>query len=255
MKRKLRIAVFSLLLLINISMFAQVKKLISEISSLNTKEIMTFRYNNKNQLIYFDEKGIVTYREFTLKYDKVNGQLSECVINQDRGELILNIKYYYDNTEYIREEVKSSGKKLQGKTTETNNIYLDDKRRLTKTTFDDGKLWEEFKYDDNNNVVAYTIHSTLGDSDSFTTYKFNDKNSVFSDIESLPTWFWALHLNNMKWIDGFVGRNMPVEYTTEDPRYGVETIEITYDYDNDGYPVKQYYDGVLVKEFRYKLAK
>lgn len=255
MKKTIRITIFSLLLLINFSMSAQVKKLISEINSVGTKETITFKYNNKNQLIYFDEKGVVTYREFTLKYDKINGQLTECIIHEDKGELISSTKYDYSNPNYIREEIKTSGKKVQNKTTDYNDIHIDDKNRLTKTIFSDEKLWEEFVYDENDNIITYTIHAASGNSNTSTTYKFNTQNGVFLNINNLPIWLLALHLNNMKWAEGITGKNTPVEFTGDDPIYGTETTEVSYVYDEDGYPVRQYYDGKLVREFSYKQIK
>lgn len=255
MKRTIRVAIISLLLLISFPMYAQVKKLVSVINSNGTKETISFKYNKKSQVVYLDEKGLVTYREFTFKYDKATGQLTECTINEDRGELIQDIKYDYSNPGYINEEIRSRGKMRHTKTIETNKIYVDDKGLLTKTTFDDGKLWEEFSYDNNSNIITYTIHSAKGKNNTQTTYKYNTQNAVFLNIENLPVWFLALHLNNMKWIEGLIGKNMPIELTTDDPKYGIETIEVTYDYDTDGYPVKQYYDGTLVKEITYKQIK
>lgn len=252
MKRTIRITIFSLLLLINVPTYSQVKKLISAINSIGTKETISFKYNNKNQLVYFDEKGLVTYREFTLKYDKTNGRLTECTINEDKGELIQNIKYNYSNPDYIKEEVKTSGKKIQNKTIDFNNIYVDSKARLKKTTFIDGQLWEEFDYDSQNNILTYTKHSANGKSNSQNVYKFNSKNAVFLNIDNFPQWLLALHINNMRWVEGIIGENMPIEFTADDPRYGINTTEATYEYDREGYPVKQYYDGELVKEFIYR---
>jgi hypothetical protein len=205
-------------------------------------------------LIYFDEKGVVTYREFTLKYDKAGSQLTECLMNRDKGEMIINSKYIYGNGGYILEEAKSSGRQLR-KTTDYNKIYADNSGRLTKTTFEDGKLWEEFYYDGNNNLSRYLTHSASGKNDITIDYAFDTRKSVFSGMENLPFWFWALHMNSMRWCSDFIGDNNAVENTTVDSRFGTETTKITYEYDSDGYPVKQYYDGELVKEFKYQPAK
>ncbi len=253
MKRLLLLTLCSIFLIISAD--AQIKKLLTTVNSIKTKEVIELKYNSQNQLIYFDEKGTVTYREFSLKYDKASNQLSECTINNDKGELVLNSKYTYGTAGYITEEVKSSGKKLQGKSTEQNKIYIDSKGRLTKTAFDDGKLWEEFEYDKNNNITKYTLHSAFGDSDIVTTHKYNKDKSVFANIENLPAWFWALHMNNVKWCGDFVGKNNPNEAVSVDPRFGTDTVEITYQYDADGYPVKQLYNGKVVKEFTYKIIK
>lgn len=255
MKKTIRIIIFGLLLLINLPVSAQVKKLVSEINSVGTKETITFKYNNKNQLVYFDEKGVVTYREFTFKYDKTNGRLTECITNEDKGELISSAKYDYSNPDYIREEVKTSGKKIHSKTTDYNDIHIDDKNRLIKTMFNDEKLWEEFVYDEKDNIITYTIYAASGKSNTSTTYKFSTQNPVFLNIDNLPLWFLALHLNNMKWSEGITGKNMPVEFITDDPVYGTETTEVAYVYDEDGYPIRQYYDGKLVREFSYKKIK
>ena len=212
------------------------------------------KYSDKNQLIYFDEKGTVTYREFTLKYDKISNQLVECLMNRDKGEIIINSKFIYNNGEYITEEVKNSGRQLR-KMTEYNKIYIDTNNRLTKTVFDDGKLWEEFIYDTNSNLSRYLVHSAFGSSDIETNYKFDLNKTIFSYIENMPAWFWALHMSNMKWCGDFLGKNNAIENTTQDARFGTETIEITYDYDQDGYPVKQYYNGEIMKEFKYKMIK
>jgi len=237
-------------------MLAQSKKLLTEINSLKTKEVITLEYNSKNQLVYFDEKGAATYREFTLKYDKNSGNFSECIINQDRGEFISSSKFTYSNPDYVIEEVKTSGKKVNIKTTEQNTIHIDAEGRLTKTAFDDGKLWEEFEYDNNSNIVNYTQHSALGGNDIITSNSYyNNKQSVFSNIENLPAWFWALHMNSMRWCIDFIGKNNLKESVIVDPRFGTNTINVTYDYDNEGYPIKQYYNEELVKEFRYKVIK
>lgn len=230
---------------------AQGKKLLTEINSIHTKNIISLRYNTKNQLVYFDERGTVSYCEFTLKYDKTNNRLVECSINRDKGEMIINSKFIYNNEEYITEEIKKSGKQLR-KGTEYNKIYIDANNKLIKTTFEDGQLWEEFFYDANNNLSKYLVHSASGNNDIKTEYKFDTNNSIFSNIEDLPSWFWTLHMNSMKWCGDFSGKNNAIESTTQDARFGTDTIEITYEYDQDGYPVKQYYDGELVKEFRYK---
>lgn len=242
----------SLLLFYNISIHAQNKKLLVEINSIKTKEVIELKYNNKNQLIYFDEKGVATYREFTFKYDKSNN-LSECTVNQEKGEFITNSKFIYEDAGYITEERKISGKKVNIKTTEQEKIYIDTKNRLTKTVFDDGKIWEEFEYDDNNNIIKYTQHSAFGDNDVITTNAYNDDKSVFFNIENIPVWFWALHMNNMRWCSDFTGKNNLKKSTIIDPRFGTSVIEVTYEYDNEGYPTKQYYDGELVKEFKYQI--
>lgn len=249
MKKILLFFIFGLLSATMVS-YAQ-KKLLTEINSINTKEVIGFKYNSKNQLVYFDEKGVVTYTECRLKYDKTN-QLTECAINQDKGELILNSKYSYSNEGAILEEVKRSGRKLPEKTINVNPIHVDIKGRLAKTTFEDGNLWEEFGYDDNDNLVRYKMYSALGDDDKVSEYKFDTNRSPFSDIANFPIWFWALHISRARWCSDFIGQNNAIENTTNDPKYGQDTIEITYTYDEDGYPVKQYYNGELVKEFKYK---
>jgi len=237
--------------LFSIGISAQTKKLITEINILQPRQTITFKYNAKNQLIYFDEKGVVTYREFTLKYDKTGSQLMECLMNRDKGEMIINSKFLYGNDGYITEEAKSSGRQLR-KMTDYNKIFTDNSGRLTKTTFEDGKLWEEFSYDGNNNLTKYLTHSASAKNDINIDYSFDTYVSVLSGMENFPLWFWALHMNNMRWCSDFIGNNNAIESTTIDSRFGTETIEITYDYDTDGYPVKQYYDGELVKEFKYK---
>lgn len=256
MKRILRITALGLLLLINLSMNAQVRKLISGINSIGTKELITFRYNNKNQLVYFDEKGVATFRHFTLKYDKTTGQLIEHNMNEEDGELTMNIKYdYQSNAGHIREKIKMGGKKNQDKLTHYNDIQMDDKGRLAKTIFDDGQPWEDFEYDDNNNILKYTLHSAGGKDNTSSTYKFNTEYGIFCNMLNPPLWLFALNLNNMKWAEGLIGSNLPIEVTADDPRYGTETTEITYEYDSDGYPLRQYYDGKLVREFSYTPIK
>lgn len=239
---------------LSISISAQTKKLITEISVIQPRQLITFKYNTKNQLIYFDEKGVVTYREFTLKYDKAGSRLVECLMNRDNGEMVISSKYIYGNEGYITEEAKSSGRQLR-KMTDYNKIYTDNSGRLTKTTFEDGKLWEEFSYDENNNLTKYLTHSASGKNDINIDYLYDTQISVLSGMGNFPLWFWALHMNNMKWCSDFIGNNNAIESTTIDSRFGTETVEITYDYDSDGYPVKQYYDGELAKEFKYQPAK
>lgn len=250
----MRKSLLFLLLCINISMNAQTRKILAEINSIQSRELISFKYNAKNQLIYFLEKGPVTYREFNLKYDKSSDRLIEYTMNKDRGEMLIGSKFTYTNDGYVTEEEKSSGKQLR-KMTEYNKIYIDNLGRLTKTVFEDGKLWEEFTYDENNNLTKYLVHSALGKNDIITEYKFDQDKSVFSNIENLPLWFWPLHMNNMKWCSDFTGSNNASENTTQDSRFGTDTIEITYEYDEDGYPVKQYYNNELAKEFRYTIIR
>lgn len=233
------------------TLYAQSKQLI-QINSVKTKEIVDLKYNNKKQLTYFVEKGVVTFREFTFKYDKITNLLSECIMNQDRGELITNSRYTY-NDGYIAEEVASSGKQVkEKKVTDHLQIHIDHKGRLTKTVFEDGKPWEEFVYDENNNLVTYTQYGATNEGSKITIFKFNNDKSAFLNIESIPAWFWAWHVNSMRWCGDFIGKNNPSGFTTEDPRYGTDTIEVTYEYDTDGYPVKQFYNGELVREMIYK---
>lgn len=234
-----------------ISLNAQQKKLITEIKSTHTNEVIQFKYNSKNQLTYFDEKGVITYREFTLKYDKKTDILTECIINQDRGEFMSNSKYNYENPEYIIQETKTGGKKNSIKTTENSKIFIDNEGRLEKTILD-GKPWEVFSYDERDNLIKYTVYSASEKMDQDSEYTFDSKKSILSNMENLPNWFWTLHMNNMKWCSEFIGENNAIENTTEFAKFSATTIEITYDYDGDGYPVKQYYDGKLVKEFKYK---
>ncbi len=248
--KKILLLFISALLSTTVISYAQ-KKLLIEINSINTKEVIGFKYNSKNQLIYFDEKGVVTYTEYRLRYDKAN-QLVECVMNQDKGELILSSKYSYSSDASILEEIKSSGKKMHTKTIDVNPILVDNEGRLVKTTFDDGNIWEEFDYDNNNNLVKYKVHSAFGNDDKVSEYKFDTNKSPFSDIIDFPVWFWALHMNKVRWCGDFLGQNNAVENATDDSKYGLDTVEITYAYDEDGYPIKQYYNGELVKEFKYK---
>lgn len=250
-------AVIYILLFVAITISAQ-KKLLSQINSIDTKEVINLKYNNKNQLVYLEEKGTTTYIEFNFKYDKNSNKLSECHMNQDRGELITNSKYSYnDNEGYITEDIVSSGKQIwEKKLADRVKIHIDDKNRLTKTVFDDGKPWEEFVYDENGNMIIYTQHSAiLGTDSKIITYKFNEDKSAFLNIEYMPAWFWAWHINSLRWSSDFIGKNNPNQFTIEDPRYGTDTIDVTYEYDNDGFPVKQYYDGELVREFVYKDVK
>jgi len=253
--RKTTCLIFFLFIAVGLPVFSQVKKLLSEVDSKITREVVSFKYNNKNQLIYFDEKGTATYREFTLKYNKADGKLSECIINQERGEVIYSSKFSYNNPDYITEEVKNSGKKINIKSIDENKIYIDKQERLLKTMFDEKNIWEEFEYDRNNNVVKYIQHSAQGDSDVITTKIYSDKNTIFINIENIPVWFWALLMNNMRWCNDFVGKNIPSQTTVVDQRFGTEVTKITYDYDDDGYPIRQYYNNELVKEFKYRVIK
>ncbi|MDR0823877.1 MAG: hypothetical protein LBN74_02210 [Prevotella sp.] len=250
MKKYLSI-LFCALFSFGLTLCAQTKKLPVEINSIHTKNIITLKYNAKNQLIHFTEKGTVIYREFTLKYDKANNQLIECLMNSDNGEMVVNSKFIYNNADYIMEEAKSSGKQLRSKITEYNKIYIDNRGRFSKSMFEDGKMWEEPSYDSDNNLVKYLVYSASGQVDIQSDYKFDTHKSIFSGIENLPLWFFAMQMNNMKWCGDFLGKNNAIENTFQDARFGTETIEITYEYDQDGYPVKQYYDGELAKEIKY----
>ncbi|WP_029905032.1 hypothetical protein [Prevotella sp. 10(H)] len=241
-------------LLVGQIIIAQTKQLV-QIDSKQTKEVINLKYNNKNQLVYFDEKGVATYKEFTFKYDKSTNILTECTMNQDRGELIINYKYTY-NGNTVTEEATSSGKQIkEKKIVDILDIHIDNKGRLTKTVFEDGKPWEQFDYDDNDNLVSYAQNSALDNGKKIVVSKYNNDKSAFLSIESIPAWFWGWHINSMKWSSNFIGKNNPNEIATEDPRFGSDTIEITYEYDTDGYPVKQFYNGELVREFTYKITK
>lgn len=233
---------------------AQSRKLITEINSIASNETIIFKYNSKNQLTDIEEKGPIVFRVISLKYDKKSGRLTEYTINQDRGEFLTNTKFGYDDAGNITQEVKSSRKKIEINAPQFTNIQLDDKGRLLKTFFE-GKLWEEFVYDDNDNLAKYVVYSVSGRIDQESEYTHDDKTSALSGMENLPKWFWALNLNSMKWCAEFIGKNNAVEDTTEYAKYSAVTTEITYNYDADGYPLKQYHDGVLAKEFSYKGVK
>ncbi|MDR2955979.1 MAG: hypothetical protein LBV43_12960 [Prevotella sp.] len=254
MKKAPFIVVIGISLILCFSLNAQVKKLISEINSLDTKEVISFKYNEKNQLIFFDEKGSVTYREFSFKYNK-KGKLEECSVNEDKGQFIQNSRFTYKEDDIIEEELKSSGKRMSGKITEYNKYTIDERGRLTKTLFDDGTLWEEFQYDDNNNLTSYINYTAKGDKDNVIIYKRGSESSDMLSTNTFPVWFWALQLHTMQWCINMLGKNNIVEYTKDSSRYGTDVIEVTYEFDSDGYPIKQYYDGELVREFKYKIIQ
>ncbi|NDV78274.1 hypothetical protein [Dysgonomonas sp. 511] len=248
--KNLRFLFFSFFFFIFIAtLYAQEKKLLVAIDSKNTKELVSFKYE-KNRLASFSVKGILTFSEYSFKYDKATGQIAEYTMNEDRGELTTNSKFDYTNKGYILETEQSKGKKLKEKLTEENKIYIDSQNRLTKTIFDDGKLWEEFRYDTNNNIVRYIQHSAIGKSDIITTNEFYNDKSILSGI-NLPAWFWAVHMSHMKWCGDFIGGNNLKKSTVENLLPDTLIINVTYDYDDDGYPLKQYYNGELAKEFTY----
>lgn len=251
--KKIVLALFISLLTL-FSLHAQTKKVLSGINSVETKETIEFSYNNKNQLVYFSEKGRVAFREFSLKYDKTTNRLIECKMDQDRGEVVHQIKYTY-NDGFITEDITKSGRQYRQKESEQNKISVDENGRLTYTTFDDGNLWEEFIYDANNNLIHYTIYSALGDPDYKYDSQYNDDISAFTGIKDMPLWFWGVYLNQMKWCRDFIGKNNPANIMMNDPRFGEDEVAVTYEYDADGYPEKQYYNGELLIEFTYKVVK
>lgn len=227
------------------------RKLLVEINSIKTKEVIGFKYDNKNQLVYFDEKGTVTYTEYMLKYDKTS-KLIECVSNQDRGDLIIHHKYQKMESGEISEMRIRSGKKIGSKSVDTNPLILDLHNRLIEVKYEDGRTWENFEYDDNNNLSKYILYSASGKEELKTVWKFDSTKSPFSNISNLPYWFWSSQIDKIKWSKDFIGENNAIENEIEDIVLGFDIIEITYEFDKDGYPLKQFYNGELVKEFKYK---
>ncbi|WP_165020835.1 hypothetical protein [Dysgonomonas sp. ZJ279] len=241
------------ILLTTCSLNAQVKKLVHRINSTVESETIEFRYNAKNQLVFFSEMGIAFYREYSLKYDK-SDRLVERNMNRDRGDIITNIRYTYTSPDYVTENVSMRGK-LQGRATESNRIHIDSLGRLTKTTFADEVLWEEFNYDNNNNLTRYIFHFVADGGQRDIDYTYGNDISPFANIQNLPEWFWAYHMNNLKWCAEFMGKNSATSFDIDDTRVNDSEAVITYEYDQDGYPVKQFYNGEIAREFVYRKAQ
>lgn len=231
---------------------AQVKKQLIGVTSVKIKETIGLKYNARNQLIFIEEKSPSIYREISLTYGQ-DGILYESSINQDKGELVSTAKYIYESDGYIIEEVKIKNKKTEEESSAKNKIFFDEKGRLTKSTFRDSGLWEEFKYEESgNNISQYIIHSPSGKNDVFTNYEYENDKSIFYNISFFPYWFFTLHMNQLTWYRDFASEKNPVSITIKSPGYEEESIKVSYQYDPDGYPIKQFYNGELMKEFTYK---
>ncbi|MDU1891435.1 MAG: RHS repeat domain-containing protein [Dysgonomonas sp.] len=236
------------------SLQAQTKKLLTSVNSIESKETIELKYNGKNQLVYLSEKGVIIFREFSFKYDKVTNQLTEAKMDQDRGDIVYNSKFTHTSG-FVTEDLKKSGRQYPEKEDEQNQLDIDAKGNLIDTKFDDGSVWDKFSYDANGNLSKYIIHSASGTPIYVADYTYGNIISPFAGISDFPQWFWAMYVNNMKWCRDFIGPNSPDSLLLDDPRFGEDDIKITYELDADGYPVKQFYNDVLVREFTYTPAK
>lgn len=235
---------------------AQVKKQLVTIK-LSEKERIDFKYNYKNQLISFIETGVISLYQYNFKYDK-DGCLIECNIVRDKGDVNITSKYNYAQASkaenaYVMEEMTISGR-LATKNTENNKIYIDANQRIENVFLDNGTPWENFEYDNDGNLIKYTLHIDTKGKVSTISYLYDNHISPLTNI-TLPTWFWANHISNLKWSGEFIGKNNASSSTSEVSREEPIGINITYEYDNDNYPIKQYYNGNLSKEFTYKVIK
>ena len=245
-----RISIILLLFVTICYMSAQNKKILTNINSIISQEQIEFKYDSKGQLKSLTEKGKTALREFSFKYDKDN-RLVECNINRDKGSIIRNSKYSFIDNKTIKETVIEKGRMLNSILEDAETLYLDDKGLLARILFDNGDIWEQFSYDNNENLIHYTYNSTTLRGTSETTLKYDNNKSPLS-IVSLPKWFWAHILNNTKRCFDFIGTNNAIESFTKDLYKDDTKIAISYQYDKEGYPVKQFYNGELVRELIYK---
>lgn len=229
---------------------AQNRKILTSINSIVSHEQIEFKYDSKNQLKSLTEKSKIALREFSFRYDK-EGRLLQCNINRDKGGIIRESKYTYADKNNEVLEVYTEKGRLVPTIEDSETLYLNNDGFLSKILFDDGRVWEQFEYDSNNNLVTYKYNSATDRGTSSTFYKYDNNPSPLSGI-SLPRWFWAHIMTNTKWCADFIGTNNAAESFIRDLYKDDVKTTITYDYDADGYPTKQYYNQKLVREFSYR---
>ncbi len=250
MRKNLLILAALLFVIVN-ETTGQTRKILVEINSIVSGEKIEFAYNTKNQLTSVAEKGTVSFRRFTLKYNK-ESHLAECTINSEAGSMVQNSKFVYENQQ-VTETARYSGKLVRNNI-ETNELKLDNEGHLIQTYFDDGMIWEKFGYT-GNDITTYIINPSGKNGGKTISFRYGNINSVFSCFSDLPKWFWTYNVNNTAWCMDFMGERCAVEKKAEETGKDTKTVIISYDLDSEGYPIRQIYDGNLAREFVWKTLK
>jgi hypothetical protein len=268
------ISILLLTTILNVNAQNSVSKRLVKLSIPGTGNTISFKHNDKNEVIEIIEIGENINRQYTLSYYS-NGALKERKLNRDKGKIKIDFSYSYD-AEKISITINRSGKS-QKKSVGYDDITLKENKYLTMLFSLYNKALEgKFAYDENSNLTEHTCYYGNGDVET-TTYEYSDDVSPLLYMQSIPNWFWAYDFEGMDWTEGFWGKNtvkrkiMKKIDDEENEVYAVErenmnmrmparenkTLEInyTYEYDNDGYPIKQYKDGKLIKEFFYEMIK
>ena len=262
--KKFSVLTLCLFFALNINAQSTVNKRLVRIDFPVENRTISFSYNRKNELTRVEEANRMT---LTLRHNS-DGSLRESRLDWNRGGTRIDRTYSYDGNR-VTVAVRRSGRN-QSNSRSTETIVLDGSMHLTRSYAWDGSLNESFVYDANNNLTKF---QWFGSNVTTTTYEYNDDVSPFSNIhKSIPTWFWA-H-KNLDWTKGFWGKNTIKRLTKvtvdEDgnqvfaverrnlnmprPTSGDKTLVInfTYEYDSDGFPIRQYKNGELAMIFTYE---
>ena len=245
MKKTVLFLTFVLLAsLLGINAQGQKKRLV-KIGNMPYNKEITFKYNSKGQLITIVEVGQAIYRVYSLEYDK-EGSLVARKLNRDRGDVKIDYRYSY-NQGNVHLEIKTSGKIMQ-KSTSHEEIAIDGNGYLHKL-YSEGELDRKYTYDSRGNLIENNYYYKAG-VDS-TTYEYSSQPSALSFADMLPVWFWAYDINGNSWSVGLWGKNAVTKITQIEPEK-TTTTEYSYEFDADNYPIKQFEEGKLIKEFLYE---
>lgn len=200
-----------------------------------SNDSMVFIYDNQNHLLETHEYsgGSVTSKT-VYTYQNGNPVKSEYYSEYPGG-----ITEYYENTEVSTGKIKQDYHYITADNswhTWTVYYFFDDKGRITKGEWEDGTVFQQLTWDAQNRVTALWYKESF---DLSYIYKYDDKKGMFSGV------------NNPFFFDAFLDifpRNFGVNNLTEltetyvngDGVTKSETDQITYKYNEQGYPVEMH---------------
>ena len=210
-------------------------KLLEQLISDNGTE-WRFEYDSKNRIIKtYDYRNGELYLTKTVTYGKNNNVIT------------LTVKYADEESRRMNEEKKFVRNR--------NTITVDDYRKQIYVN-DDGWLvgekdpqpiedglysYEQYEYKDGN-LISYAVFlgHEKGDGKDVIRYEYDNRNSPFRNVAT-PPWLMREILGVHTGLVNNLTRSLP-EFTRIDY---YDTYEYSYEYDNEGFPVKQITKAVL----------
>ncbi|MDR0874143.1 MAG: hypothetical protein LBN27_11870 [Prevotellaceae bacterium] len=266
--KKISVLTLFLIAILNINAQNVVSKRLVKMNILLQNQTVSFKYNGKNEVVSIDEPKRKC--KYTLSYNP-DGSLKQVKKNISS---ILKIEYTYS---YDKEKILINEKRSGSQ----NRVSNDSISLVDKSTFEIyssyNRKTDKFVYDNNNNLIENVYF--YGNSNKETSvYKYNNDISPLLYTQSIPIWFWISDFSlTIDWVEGLAGKNTVKHITREkvdadgNQMYAVEReylnmpmptegnklseVDYTYEYDNDGYPIKQYKNGKLIREFFYETFK